>query len=410
MKPIKSNLCPVCKNQLWRHRYNCSVMQRILLQKNFKQKIKEDISGSSPPAVLVGEWKYPKINVGVLLPQEFGNTKIYDAPKEWFNRRFSIEDVFRLRLNLFDAKQKFLVDSASKPDRVLQTMQEIAASSISADAEIVFEKKPFFALHVDPYLPPYGPTGNVKSIVTGNVKIERKVDYVICDVDLKAEDAVKKLYENGYDVYDITKIFSVGLLGLKIQRKLVPTRWAITAVDSIIIKDLLRKVKEYQEINSYMLFEANYMGNYFEVVLLPNKWMFEVLEIAVPGAEWMLGRKEPVIANDFEFFTGKKDYASNVAGAYYAAKLAVLEYLSGIKKQASVLVLREIRPEYYASVGVWKVRECLRDMFMREPLVFESFDEVIKRVDEKFMVKSNIWKEKSVLWRFMKRQKQLRDF
>ncbi|MBU5688922.1 MAG: Nre family DNA repair protein [Candidatus Aenigmarchaeota archaeon] len=409
--PIKSNLCPACNSQLWRHRSSCPVLKRILLQKDFKPKIKQELFGSTPPSVLVGEWNYPKVNVGLLLPQEQGNTEIYDAPKEWFNKRYNIEDVFRLRLNLFNAKKSFLTTNALNPDKYLQEMQIVAASTASADAEVVFEKRPFFALHFDPHNAPFGPSGLAKKIeITGDVKIDRKIEYVISDVDLKAEQAIKNLYREGYDVYNITKMLSVGLLGAKIQRKLVPTRWAITAVDSIIIKSLLNEVKQYQEIDQYMLFETNYMGNYFEIILMPKKWMFEVIEIAVPGADWMLGRKKPIIARDYEFYEGRKDYASNVAGGYYAAEIAVLEFLANIKRQAGVIVLREIRPEYYAPVGVWKIRECLRDAFKQKPIIFNGLDEIIKRIDERFLIKSNFWKEKSVLLNFIKRQKTIDGF
>jgi len=409
--PVKANLCPVCHSQLWRHKSNCPILKRILEQKEFKPKIEQEIFGSSPPSVLVGEWRYPKINVGLLLPREQGDTAIYDAPKQWFNSKYSIEDVFKLRLRLFNAKKVYGVRDAVKPDRHLQAIQETAASGSSIDAEIVFKKKPFFALNFYPFSPPFGPSGLAKKIeLTENPKIERKIDYAISDVDLKAEDAVVWLYKEGYDVYALAKILSVGLLGMKIERRLVPTRWAITAVDSIIIKHLLQQVKAYPLITEYRLFESSYMGNYFEVILLPKVWMFEVIEIAVPGAEWMLGKKKPIIASDYEFYEGRKDYAQNVAGGYYAAEIAVLEYLNKIKRQAGAIVLREIRPEYYAPVGVWKIRECLRDAFNQKPMVFSSITDVIKRIDERFIVKSSTWKEKSVLIKFLEEQRTLKGF
>lgn len=411
MIPVKTNLCPVCHSQLWRHRSSCPILKRILAQKEFKPKIKQEIFGSSPPSVLVGEWRYPKINVGLLLPEEQGDTAVYDAPKQWFSSKYSIEDVFKLRMRLFNAKKVYGVRDAIKPDRHLQAIQETAASSSSIDTEITFNKKPFFALNFYPFSPPFGPSGLAKKIeVTENPKIDRKVDYAISDVDLKAEEAVVRLYKEGYDVYALTKILSVGLLGVKIERKLVPTRWAITAIDSIIIKHLLQQVKAYPLIAEYRLFEASYMGNYFEVVLLPKTWMFEVIEIAVPGAEWMLGRKQPIVISDHEFYGGRKDYAENVAGGYYAAEIAVLEYLSRIKRQAGAIVVREIRPEYYAPVGVWKIRECLRDAFTKKPIVFSSLEEAIKRIDERFIVKSNTWKEKSMLIKFLEKQKTLKSF
>ncbi|MEM0473506.1 MAG: hypothetical protein QXF88_02180, partial [Candidatus Aenigmatarchaeota archaeon] len=111
-----------------------------------------------------------------------------------------------------------------------------------------------------------------------------------------------------------------------------------------------------------------------------------------------------------EFYEGRKNYAENVAGGYYAAELAVLEYLSEIKRQAGVLIIREIRPEYYAPVGVWKIRECIRDAFTKKPLVLKGVDEFFEIVDKQFIVKSKEWKEKSKILQFMKKQKRVFDF
>ncbi|MCX8179003.1 MAG: hypothetical protein N3D75_04215 [Candidatus Aenigmarchaeota archaeon] len=403
----KENICPVCNSNTWSHKSSCPVLKRILMQADIKKTYsKKELFGSTPPSVIVGEWNYPKLNVGLLMPEESGDTSIFDSPQQWFKNKFTIEDVFNLRLKLYNAKNVF--DKNSK-DKKLETIQEIAASSMPLDAEVKLKKVPYFNLHISPFTAPYGPAANFENIkITENPKIDRKVDYVIGDVDLKAEEAVKILYEK-YDVYSITKLLSVGLLGAKFQRSLVPTRWAITATDSILIKSLLHSIKQFDSVSDYMLFQSNYMGNYFNILLIPEKWMFEVIEIAVPGASWM-NSKNPIIVNDYEFYEGRKDYAANVAGGYYAAELAILEYLSSIKKQAGVLVVREIRPEYYAPVGVWKVRECVRDAFNKKPLLLKGVDEFFEIVDKQFIVKSKEWKEKSKVLQFIKNQKRLYSF
>lgn len=413
MIPVKNpNFCPVCRNPVWRHKSSCPVLQRILLQHNLKAKItSNEISGATPPSILVGEHAYPKVNVGLLLSPETGDTSIYDAPKTWYQQRMSIEDVFKLRLNLLNAKRKFGIDNATKPDKYLDMLQQVAASSVSLDTEVILRKKPRLAVYFDPASAPYGPEGILEKMeITENPKIDRRVDYIISDLDLKAQPAILDLYKHGYDVYNISKILSVGLLGIKIQRKLVPTKWSITTTDSIIINKLLDEVKQHQSINEYQLYESNYMGNYFEVLLMPTQWMFEMIEIAVPGATWMEGRNMPLIGSDYEFYWGRKTYASNVAGGYYAAELAVLEFLSNIKRQAGVLIVREIRPEYYAPIGVWKIRECIRDAMKQKPILLDSIEQAIKRIDEKFITKNNIWKPKSKIMSYMKNQKNIKQF
>jgi hypothetical protein len=55
------------------------------------------------------------------------------------------------------------------------------------------------------------------------------------------------------------------------------------------------------------------------------------------------------------------DHYPRIAGAYFAAKLGVLKYLTAKRKKCSVLILREIRPEYLVPLGVWQIREGIRD-------------------------------------------------
>ena len=73
------------------------------------------------------------------------------------------------------------------------------------------------------------------------------------------------------------------------------------------------------------MFESLYLDNHFLTLLVPRRWSFEFLEC------W-----NNIISGDYELFRGRKNYASNSAGGYYAARLGVLEYLATIKKQAEV--------------------------------------------------------------------------
>lgn len=69
------------------------------------------------------------------------------------------------------------------------------------------------------------------------------------------------------------------------------------------------------------------------------------------------------------------DHPPAIAGAYFAAKLGVAEYLAKIKRQSGVLVLREIRPEYSIPVGVWQVREGIRNAMKMKPKFANDFEE-----------------------------------
>jgi Uncharacterized conserved protein len=60
------------------------------------------------------------------------------------------------------------------------------------------------------------------------------IEKTLEDDDWQAEGAMTYLYRRGLDVYDINTVLSAGALGQGDQRRLVPTRWSITAVDDTI--------------------------------------------------------------------------------------------------------------------------------------------------------------------------------
>lgn len=405
-------ICLSCKGRLWCGMKKCPILEVMKTRMKFKTRITSpELFGSTPPSNFIGRFGYPKVNVGILLPPETGDTRIYDSPTKWFKTGMSIEKILGYRASLINSRRKFSVRTASDPNRFLETIQEVAMSSSPVDTEVKLFKIPKISVNFPFNAIPFGPSASVKRVkLAENPRIKRRVDYVCSDSDLKASRGVVDLYEHKIDVYHISKILSVGLLGLKKQRRLVPTRWSITASDSIIADNLLEQVKHYPEISEYLLFESNYIGNYFEVLLLPTEWMFEQVEMGVPGGMWTQNMKKPIIISDHEFYWGRKIYAKEVAGAYYAAKLAVLEYLTRIKRQAGVLVVREIRPEYFSEVGVWKIRECVRDAMERKPLKFSTLIEVIKRINQVLMIKHNVWSKKSKIMDRLIHQRKIREF
>jgi len=189
------------------------------------------------------------------------------------------------------------------------------------------------------------------------------VDKVVSDTDLKANEALTYLYGKGFDETFLHKILSIGTVGLKISRKLVPTRWSITAVDDTLGKDLIKTIKEYNTTD-YMAFSGGYLGNYYLILCFPEPWSYELFE--------MYAKPNPEFMTDYESYDGRKQYASETVGGYYAARLGILEKLASLKKQASVLALRFITSEYSMPLGVWVVREATRNTMNQPPIAFSS--------------------------------------
>jgi len=218
-----------------------------------------------------------------------------------------------------------------------------------------------------------------------------------------------ELYDKGVLVTKIQRAFSVGAFGLKSNRRMVPTRWSITAVDSILSKDLMEKVKTFPEISEYRVYESCYLDNLFEVIMIPGAWSYEAMEAWYPGTVWNPNGLNVVMFSDWEDYDGRTTYAE-IGGCYYAARLAVCELLVKERRQATVIVLREAHPGYIMPVGVWQVRENVRNAMRQKPFTFNTLDEALKFIGSKFQIPLQQWIMRSELLKNALFQKKITDF
>ena len=359
---------------------------------NFKVKNLSNLSNiysNSPPSVFIGsKLKYPLVNVGILSPIERDeNSWLYDDAKYWAENNFNIKDVVKIRESLLNSRFQSKVTDSRLNKKFIQIAQDIAIASKPVDVEIELKKGLNFERQKDKVITPNGLKGNLKKArITSNIKTHRQIDKVIND-EIKASEGISYLYKRNFSEYALSKILSVGVLGLKKDKKLVPTRWSITATDDTLGKNLLEKVREYKWVENHELFFGEFMGNQYLILLFPDVFNFELFELYMPGSSW--NPSEGIKAStDFENYFGRKDYASNTSGGYYATRLPILEYLNSIKKQASVLAIRIETPTYWAALGVWVVRESVRKS-LNKKISFNSKDELMKSAEKIGKIKFN---------------------
>jgi hypothetical protein len=103
------------------------------------------------------------------------------------------------------------------------------------------------------------------------------------------------------------------------------------------------------------------------------------------------------------------NHPPHIAGAYFAAKLAVSEYLLKNKIQSGVLIFREIRPEYAIPVGVWQVREGIREAMKQKPQIITDFNNALQIASAKTSISKNEWVVNGNITNMI-RQKTLLDF
>jgi len=395
-KQTSAGLCVACKgSRMLCGKTRCPVMIRVNSFMRTIPLIKSlDIDGASPPSVFVGRIGYPYVYAGPMVPPVHEDTSLYDLPELWFGK--TIDEIVGFRSMLIRGKHRVHVRRFEEADKIMDMTRELALASTATDVELALKKRPHGFLVLNDDVQPFGPSAPIRDLRVDSVRWNHHVEKAYYDTDLKAKPAVLELYDENVMVTKIQRAFSVGAFGVKQQRCLVPTRWSITAVDSMISKELMDKVRTFPLINEYRLYESSYLENQFEVLMMPDAWSYEAMEAWYPGTVWNPGGRNIVMYGDWESYDGRTTYA-DIGGCYYAARLAVCELLTKERRQATVVVLREARPGYIMPVGVWQVRENVRNAVRQRPLKFNTLEQALQRVSSKFRIPIQQWIDRSRL-------------
>jgi len=366
------------------------------------------IQGSSPPGVFVGRFGYPKVFIGPMVPGIYGDTAMLDTPELWKGK--SIEEIVNYRYSLVRGCLRANVSDAQNSTRLVETLQEVAMSTKPMDSELSLMKKPVNRVSFSENSQPFGPSAPMKEFKpSGNISVDHRIEKAYYDRDLKVADAVFGLYREGVLFSRLEKTFSVGVFGEKKRRKLVPTRWSITALDSTLSLRLMEEIKVYETIDEFRVFAITNLDNVYVAILTPESWKFEWIEAWHSGTAWNKYGSKPEMIGDFENYHGRKTYAKP-GGCYYSTRLAVSEYLSRIRRQSGAIMLREIHPGYILPVGVWNVRESIRSLLGGKYRRFDTIGQALEYACSNFLISKNYWIENSELLKQELHQRKITDF
>jgi hypothetical protein len=389
----KKSLCIQCKGgKMLCGKTSCPLVLRIKSYVTTTTPLGTTIDGASPPSIFVGRIGYPHVFVGPMVPPVHKDTSVYDMPEQWMP--LDIKEIVQFRMQLIRGKQRTKVHDLN--GKLIDSLQELALSKSPADVEMQLLKKPRAGILLDDEVQPMGPSAPLKEVSIQPGGTNKKIEKAFYDTDLKAADAVLMLHQAQVPLSSVQRGLSAGMFGVNTRRKLVPTRWSITAVDSMLSKELMETVKRFPLINEYLLFEEIHLDNRFFVLMIPDAWSYELIEAWYPGTAWNPNSRNILMFGDAEPYTGRTTYAT-IGGCYYAARLAVNEHLLKEKRQARVVILREAHPGYIMPVGVWNVRETVRAALQ-------------KRLEQKLAIPLHIWKQRSHLLTDSLQQKKITDF
>ena len=411
-----NRLCDGCRRsgRVW-----CPHNAAIEIRARIAPQLKQEIFGPTPPGMFVGHNFYPNVYWGPMVSSE----PVEDDPSKMYG--MSLEGIIESRASMVRGMRRGSVRSLS--NRMLEEAQAAVMSIRPVDAEARFSKKPTFSLELDEVAHPIGASAPIERfLVAENPSVPKRVDQFYNESVL-ANTALRELLLSGFDVHYLSRLLTSGILGKKENRKLVPTKWAITATDDIAAKRFMESVRDCRGLGEIRLYSNTYLDNHFEILLLPGNWEYEQFEalltpeleetmrkrqrregVAVSHASWGEWKYDGRVnfSREHEPYHGRSDYAERQGGGYYAARLAVAEALFGMRRQARAIVFREIGSGYAVPVGVWEVRENVRHAMAGKPDKFVSKEEAMAELSRRLAVPLKEYVKKSAVLS----QKRLTEF
>lgn len=265
-------LCDSCRRagRVW-----CPHNAALEIRSRIAGSLKQDMFGPSPPNLFVGHNFYPNVYWGPLVSAG-GPAQAQEDPVKMYG--MSLEEIIESRASMVRGMKRGAVKAKS---RMLETAQEAVMSVKSVDVEARFSKAPVFSLEFDDISHPVGASAPIEKFrIADNPEIPKKVDE-LHEEGVKAADALRELLLSGFDVHYLSKLLTSGILGREDARKLVPTKWAITATDDMAAKRFMESVRDYRELSEARVYSNTYLENHFEILLLPGAWEYEQFETAL---------------------------------------------------------------------------------------------------------------------------------
>lgn len=377
------------------------------------------LEGASPPAVFVGRFGYPKVAVGPLVPPLLGDTSLYDSPESWL--RLSMQDIVAMRTTLVRGKFPARVTEPEARSPLLDATRELALAREPRVAEAEFRKPPRGAAEADGWGAPNGPSASLVSCTVATGAWDPRLEKAYHDTDHRAGPAVVDLYRAGVPVSRIQRAFSIGTMGVARDRRIVPTRWSITAVDDTLGEALrARNAEANRAIEDVRVHRHSFLGSTWVVLLLPGAhWRYELVEAWYPGTAFNLVGSDVDIVASHEFsgparaaaerrrrgaartLFGRRsgsDYAQ-IGGCFYAARLAIQEHFERERVFGGAVVLRECDSGHYLPLGVWEVREAVREALRGRAERYAALPEALPGVWRGLRLPREAWLSRSVVLR-----------
>ncbi|MCA9495379.1 MAG: hypothetical protein KC589_00415 [Nanoarchaeota archaeon] len=363
--------------------------------KKYQKELKptKEIEGF-PCSAIVGEKNYPNLATHNISNENQKSS--YQNTSEIVKKNYN--DIIKLKAkNILGTTNQIYIKKTN--EKINEEIQNIYKSKKSIEFASNFEKelsfKKILINKVSGIIGSKNPLISLKA--TQNTTTSKQIEKYSKN-DIKAKEAIISLYERGINEHQIINLLALGSFGIQINKKLVPTKWAISAYDQTLEKHLHKKIIYYKPIEDFEIYEHKDKGNHFVIILIPDTFQAEIIE-SFPGA----------IEKDYVNFDNKLHKESpETSGGYYATKFPIFEQLIERKKQAAFISLRIIS-NYDIPLGVVFVRESVRAALKNKIFKTSNEKELENFLHIKFPNHSRLYQTSNVLVE-KKKQKKLNAF
>jgi hypothetical protein len=355
------------------HTKNAFFKQIKAYQQTLKPTKEIEGFGSAP---IVGEKNYPFLQIH--------NSSNEDKSNNFMNSGEIVKQGYK---DIFHIKAKNILGSTQNThirhttDRINNEIIDIYKSKKAIEFNSTFEKElKFDKVLTNKIAGIMGSKNELEQLqATENTTTSKQIEKYSTN-DAKAKEACIKLYEQGKNEQQIIHLLALGVFGVNINKKLVPSKWAITAYDKMIEEHLHKQILKYKPINQYEVYYYQNKSDTHVNILLPDHYTGTHTE------DWANSYSDEWNGFNTDSFNNVNKLPTPEAlnaGGYYATKIALNEHLQNRKKQASAIMIRRIR-DYDVPLGVVFVRECVRESFKNQVFKTSSFEELNEFIKTKY--------------------------
>lgn len=301
----------------------------------------------SPPGLYVETTRYPILQAGILASTEpLEWLSIYDHPESW--RGMDRETILSMRRHLYSLVLPIDAREMQPKDHI-ETLQTISLSvaPVALGVEVGTLPPRHLGSQFGSQLPT-SPVVNVRSLeILSNPEIS-KVAERITEKDIPAADAIWQLLDYEYSLEQVVRLMSIGLLGRKKNRRIIPMRSAYKAViDSFIDRSIMELI-DRPYTDDIQLYLGRVCNDSFTIVIRPGEPRVDYLKIE--DYESGCTRGTSFESTDIPTTDAKTSiYADH-------ARFSAYRHMLADAKQSHIIIFHHSNQQRNRILGPWVIR------------------------------------------------------